>query len=149
VDEERRGLVVTALIRLAAGDDFRDRADAARALASFAEVVESREALVRLVLDVDDTFVTRAAAEALLRRQDSAGFAIVAEALASADDQHGIYIGEAVAAVFMVFASERDRAAEACEALSLHPNRRVREGAAELCETLARIDPLLQPRKPA
>jgi hypothetical protein len=76
-----------------------DRADAARALANFAEATESRESLLRLVLDGGDTFVTRATAEELLRRQDTAGFTIVAEALVSADLQHRTYIHDAVTAV--------------------------------------------------
>lgn len=93
--------------------------------------------LVRLVLDVDDTFVTRTTSEALLRRQDAAGFSIVAEALFSADFQHRTGIREAVTGVFMVFGAERDRAVEACDALSLDASRRVREGAVELHEVLS------------
>lgn len=118
-------------------------------MANFAESAESRQTLVRLVLDVNDTFVSRATAEALLRRQDAAGFAIVAAALFSADFQHRIYIGQAVTAVFMVFARERDRAVEACDALSLDTSTQVREGSVELREMLVRIDPLLYPQNPA
>ncbi len=149
MDERRRHLAAGALISLATSDDYRDRADAGRALASFAEGSEARASLVRLVLDPDDTFVTRETAEALLRRQDAAGFAIVAEALASADFQHGTYIHDAVRAVFMVFASERDRAIETCGVLELDANPRVRQGAAGLRATLADIDPVLYPQEPA
>jgi hypothetical protein len=137
------------VIGLAASDDYQDRADAGRALANFAEATESREPLLRLVVDVNDTFVTLATAEALLRRQDTAGFTIVAEALVSADIQHRTYIHDAVSAVFMVFASERDRAMEACDALSLDASALVRQGAAELREMLAQIHPVLYPQEPA
>ena len=71
-------------MELAASRDYRDRADAGRAMASFADVPEARGPLVRLVLDRDDTFVTRATAEALLRRRDSAGVAAVAGGSAGA-----------------------------------------------------------------
>jgi hypothetical protein len=149
VNQDRRRPVVTALIELAASDDYQDRADAGRALANFAKATESRESLLRLVLDVDNTFVTLATAEALLRRRDTAGLTIVAEALVSADFQHRTYIHDAVTAVFMVFASERDRAMEACDALSFEVSAQVRQGAAELREMLAQIRPVLYPQKPA
>jgi hypothetical protein len=145
VTQDWRRPVVTALIKLAASDDYRDRADAGRALASFAEAAESQECLLRLVLDVNDTFVTLATAEALLRRQDTAGFTIVAEALVSADFQHRTYIHDAITAVFMVFAAERDRAMKACDALSLDASAQVRQGAAELREILGQISPVLCP----
>jgi hypothetical protein len=149
VSQDRRRPVVTALIKLATSDDYQDRADAGRALANFADTAESRESLLRLVLDVHDMFVTLETAEALLRRQDSAGFAIVAEALVSADFQHHAYIHQAVMAVFMVFASERDRAMEACDALSRDASAQVRLGAVDLREMLAQISPVLCPEQPA
>ena len=149
MNEDRRRPAVTALINLAASDDYQDRADAGRALANFANAAESRESLVRLVLDLNDTFVTRVTAEALLRRQDAAGFTIVAEALVSADFQHRTYIHDAVQDAFMVFASERDRAMEACDALSLDASAHVRQGAAELRDMLAQIRPVLYPQDPA
>ncbi|TDU91337.1 hypothetical protein EV138_4942 [Kribbella voronezhensis] len=109
----------------------------------------AREVLLGLVLDAGDTFVTVATAEALLRRQDLAGFAIVAEVLGLADFQHRTYIDQAVTAVFLVFASERDRAMEACEALSLDGSAGVRQGAVVLREMLAQVGPLLFPQEPA
>jgi hypothetical protein len=71
-DEARRAAVI-ALIGLARSRDYRDRADAGRALASFAETPEAQGPLLELVLDAGDTFVTRVTAEALLRRQDTVG----------------------------------------------------------------------------
>jgi hypothetical protein len=149
VTQDRRASVKTALIELAASTDYQDRADAGRALASFAEATRSRETLVQLVLDINDTFVTQTTAEALLRRQDRAGLEIIAEALSSADFQHRTYIRQAAAAVFMVFAAEEDRALKACDALSLNASLQVRDGAVELREMLAQIDPLLHPLNPA
>jgi hypothetical protein len=49
----------------------------------------------------------------------------------------------------MVFASDRDHAMEACDALSLDGSADVRQGAAELREMLAGIDPVLYPQQPA
>ncbi|MFJ9779070.1 hypothetical protein ACIRSS_05775 [Amycolatopsis sp. NPDC101161] len=74
---------MAALIELAGSADYRDRADAGRGLAGFAEMPEARGPLLELVLDDRDTFVTRVTAEALLRRQDLAGLAVVASALAA------------------------------------------------------------------
>lgn len=149
MNQDWRRRVVTALVELATSDDYRDRADTGRALANFAEATESHEPLLRLVLDANDTFVTLATAEALLRRHDTAALTIVAEALASADFQHGTYIADAVTAVFMVFASERDRAVEACDALAVGVNATVRRGAVQLREMLERIHPVLYPEQPA
>ncbi|GIE92468.1 Resolvase, N terminal domain [Actinoplanes regularis] len=71
-DEARRAVVAT-LIGLAGSPNYRDRADAGRSLAIFAEVPEAGKALLNLVLDAGDTFVTRETATALLRRQDAVG----------------------------------------------------------------------------
>ncbi|MET9276138.1 hypothetical protein [Kribbella sp. NPDC003557] len=140
--------MVTALIELAASADYRDRADAGRALAVFAEAPEARDPLRRLVLDNGDTFVTLTTAEALLRRQDTAGFTIVAEALTSADPQQTTYIHDAATTVFQLFASDRDQALEACDALVHDTSPHVRQGAAELREMLTHIDPILHPHDP-
>ena len=117
-------------------------------MANFATAAESRETLLRLVRDVDDTFVTYATAEALLRRQDAAGLSIVAEALVLADSQHLDYIHDAVTAVFMVFASERDRAIEVCDVLLLDASAQVRQGASELRKMLAQVRPMVYPQEP-
>src|SRR5690349_16364572 len=85
MSDEARRAAVAALIELAGSANYRDRADAGRSLASFAEVPEAGRTLLGLVLDAGDTFVTRVTAEALLRRQDTVGLAVVAAALAEAD----------------------------------------------------------------
>jgi hypothetical protein len=128
-----------------ASSDHRERADAGRALACFAELPEARPTLLNLVLDTADTFVMRVTAEALLRRQDTVGLAVVASALATADDSHGDWIHTAVLDVFGIFAQERDDAARVCERLTRDPDERVRRGADRLARTLAAISPVLYP----
>jgi hypothetical protein len=81
-----RTAVVEHLNALARSDDFQDRAAAGRALAVFADVPAAQEPLLALVLDAHDTYVTRTAAEALLRRQDGVGYRLVSRAIARADD---------------------------------------------------------------
>ena len=142
-------MVVEALTELAASSTYQDRADAGRALAVFAEQTAAYDVLLRLVLDGDDTFVTLTTADALLRRQDTAGFTIVAEALASADTQQQTYIHDAVAAVFLLFSSDRDRALQTCDALTRETDDQVRRGAVALRGMLAQIQPVLHPQEPA
>lgn len=136
--------MVAALVRLAGSPDCRDRADAGRALANFAEMVDAAEPLLGLVLDADDTFVTRATTEALLRRKDPAGLALVASALAAADPDHADWIDTAVLDVFSLFAGDRDAAVRECEALGRHADERTRDGADQLIAMLAAIDPILR-----
>ena len=143
MDNKARRASVIALIDLAGGDDYRDRADAGRGLAAFAEMNEARETLVRLILDADDTFVTRVTTEALLRRKDLVGLTIVAAALAVADSNRGDWINIAVADVLAVFSRDRDDALRRCETLALDPDERVRRGADELVGMLIEIEPAL------
>ncbi|OZV84527.1 hypothetical protein CA850_01350 [Micromonospora echinospora] len=143
MDDEARRAAVAALKDLVRSRDYRDRADAGRALASFAERPEAAEALRELVLDVDDTFVTRATTEALLRRMDTVGLATVACALAQTDSNHGDWIHAAVIDVFGVFSRDRDAAMRDCAALTRDPDERVRRGADQLLAILAEIDPIL------
>ncbi|MEU0797308.1 hypothetical protein ABZ342_45215 [Amycolatopsis sp. NPDC005961] len=147
---EARRAVVEALIELAGSPDYRDRADAGRSLATFAEMHEARGALWELVLDDRDTFVTRVTAEALLRRHDSAGLSVVASALAAMGPGHHTpsqidWIHAAVRDVFMVFARDRDAAVRVCEVLARDPDAQVRAGADQLIAALAEIDPILDP----
>jgi hypothetical protein len=145
MSNETRLAAVAALIRLAGCADHRDRADAGRGLASFAEMSEARAPLLGLVLDADDTFVTRATAEALLRRQDSAGLAVIAGALAAADPNHVDWIGTAVRDVFGVFSSARDAAVRECEALARDADEQTRCGVDQLTAMLVGITPILHP----
>ncbi|WP_051772169.1 hypothetical protein [Saccharothrix sp. NRRL B-16314] len=143
MSDEARNAVVAALVDLAGSADYRDRADAGRCLASFAEMPAARGPLLALVLDAGDTFVTRATAEALLRRGDAVGLAAVASALAAADPNHADWVGTAVRDVFAVFSDERDAAVRECEVLTGHPDERTRRGAGLLTAVLTGIEPIL------
>jgi hypothetical protein len=142
---EARCAVVSTLIGLARSTDYHDRADAGRALASFAATPEAREPLLKLLLDADDTFVTQATAETLLRRHDAAGLAAVASALAKADFNHADWIHTAVIDVFGIFGSDRDAARRNCETLVRDHGGSLRQGAGQLREMLIEINPVLYP----
>ncbi|WP_232534035.1 hypothetical protein [Plantactinospora sp. KBS50] len=145
VDAEARRAVVVALLGLAGSGAYQDRADAGRALASFAEMPGSAQPLRRLLLDADDTFVTLVTADALLRRRDLVGLALVAGALADADDNRADWIFTAVQDVYMIYAGERDAAVRMCDALLEDPDPGIRQGAARLSGTLTTINPVLYP----
>jgi hypothetical protein len=145
MSNEARRAAVAAMIGLAGSPDYRDRADAGRSLASFAEMPEARRRLLDLVLDIGDTFVTRATTKALLRRQDALGLATVASALAVADPNHTDWIHAAVLDVFGIFSRDRDAAVRECEVLARDPDEQVRRGAGELVAMLAEINPILRP----
>ncbi|MEU3496708.1 hypothetical protein ABZ747_24865 [Kitasatospora cineracea] len=145
MDRELRHAAVVALGELGRSHDYRDRADAGHGLAGFAEMQEARGPLLELVLDPGDTFVTRVTAEALLRRKDRAGLAMVASALAVADPNHEDWIHTAVVDVFGIFSRERDNAIGLCKELAQDADDRVARGARQLHELLAEIDPVLHP----
>ncbi|OJF12956.1 hypothetical protein [Couchioplanes caeruleus] len=147
MSNEARRAAVAALIRLAGSSDYRDRADAGRGLASLAETPETQAALLDLLLDTEDTFVTRVTAEALLRRQDRAGLAVVAAALGAADLNHADWMHTAVMDVFGVLASDRDAAVRECEALTKDTDDRIRHGAHQLIDMLAELNPILSHRE--
>ncbi|MEU3563687.1 hypothetical protein [Kitasatospora sp. NPDC006786] len=143
--DRRRHAAVMALGALGRSHDYRDRADAGHGLAGFAEMREALGPLIELVLDPGDTFVTRVTAEALFRRKDRVGLAIVASALAAADSNHSDWIHTAIVDVFGIFSDDRDKALELCEELSRDIDDRVALGACRLHEMLAGIDPVLRP----
>lgn len=101
--------------------------------------------LLELMLDPGDTFVTRVTAEAVLRRKDRVGLAIVASALAVADENHSDWIHTAVDDAFSIFADDRDNAIQLCEELARDTDDRVALGARQLHEFLAEINPVLRP----
>lgn len=145
VDSDLRRAVVVTLGELGRSDDWRDRADAGHSLAAFAEMPEAVAPLLDLVLDRSDTFVTRRTSEGLLRRKDRVGLAIVASALAVANDNHADYIHTAIVDVFSIFSGDLDEALRLCEEMSGDTDDRVARGARRLHETLAEIDPVLRP----
>ncbi|WP_254552241.1 hypothetical protein [Kitasatospora sp. MMS16-BH015] len=140
----RRASIV-ALSELGRSDDYRDRADAGRGLAGFAELDESVGILLDLMLDAGDTFVTLVTVESVLRRKDRIGLAIVASALAVADADHAEWIYTAIVNVFGVFSSDRDEAMQICEGLTRDSDENVSLGARGLIGLLADIDPVLRP----
>lgn len=145
MSDDLRTTAVVALTELARSSDVRDRADAGHGLAAFAEMTDARATLTSLVLDADDTFVTAATAEALLRRKDADGLSIVAAAFAVADATQSEWIGTALQDVCGVFADERDAAVRICTTLTRDPDPRIRSGATDLIIELNRIEPILHP----
>ncbi|MEU6192011.1 hypothetical protein [Nocardia sp. NPDC047038] len=148
MNNQARRDVVAALTELAASPHYRDRADAGRGLAGFAEMTEAQDPLLELLLDSDDTFVTLVTAEALLRRQDPAGLTLVVSALAiiAPDHPNDIdWIYTAVLEVFKVYSDERDAAVRACQALTQDPDEHVRSAAVHLIARLVAINPILGP----
>lgn len=145
MDGALRNAAVAGLVDLGRSHDYRDRSDAGRALASFAEMPEAASVLLELVLDPGDTFVTRSTAVAVLRRKDPAGLRIVAEALPAADDSHEDWIHTAVADVFGVFADDRDEAVRVCEELVRDSREQVSTGARKLLDMLSDVTPSFYP----
>lgn len=145
MDDDLRTASVTALSTLGRSRDYRDRADAGSGLAAFAEIQSAVGPLLELVLDPDDTFVTRTTAQALLSRKDRAGVAIVAFALAFADANHADWIHTAIVDVFSISASDRDDAAQLAEDLVKDSDSRVSQGARQLLDTLTELNPVLRP----
>ncbi|MGY3201925.1 HEAT repeat domain-containing protein [Streptomyces sp. TE5632] len=82
--EKMSGLA--AALAEASSPSWSQRARAGRELASFADVPEAAEALVGLLLDVEDTAVTRQTAEALARVGTVDAVKLIALATAEADD---------------------------------------------------------------
>ncbi|MEU4120314.1 hypothetical protein AB0F71_38165 [Kitasatospora sp. NPDC028055] len=144
MDQQLRRAAVTALGALAHSPDFRDRAAAGHGLAAFADLPEARGPLLALVLDPDDTYVTRVTARALLRRKDRAGLTAVATALADADPNHEDWIHSAVVDALGIFASDREEALLLCHDLSRGPDPRLADGARRLHAMLTELDPALR-----
>ncbi|MFJ5925521.1 hypothetical protein ACIQF6_23225 [Kitasatospora sp. NPDC092948] len=144
-DGDRRHAAFVALRELGRSLDHRDRADAGRGLAAFADLREALGPLLELVLDPGDTFVTRVTTEAVLRRMDRAGLTVVASAMAVADANHSDWIHTAVVDVFSIFSEDRDRARQLCEEMLRDADDRVALGARRLHDILAEIDPVLRP----
>ncbi|WP_244205206.1 hypothetical protein [Streptomyces bobili] len=145
MDRDRRHAAVLVLRELGRSHDYRDRADAGHGLAGFAEMQEALGPLLELVLDAGDTFVTRVTAEAVLRRKDRIGLAVVASALAVADSNHSDWIHTALHDVFSIFSEDRDNAMQLCEEMLRDTDDRVALGARQMHEALAELDPVLRP----
>ncbi|OKJ01548.1 hypothetical protein AMK18_08850 [Streptomyces sp. CB01249] len=110
----------------ASSPSWERRAGAGWDLAAFAEVPEAAEVLVRLLLDAEDTAVTRRTAEALARVGSVAAVRVLARAVAGADDGQADWLETGV------LDAEVPDLAAACAALAWDRDEEVRRGAAEL-----------------
>ena len=144
-DSDRRHAAFVALRELGRSLDYRDRADAGRGLAAFADMQEALGPLLELVLDSGDTFVTRVTTEAVLRRIDRAGLTVVASAMAVANANHSDWIHTAIVDVFSIFSEDRDKAMQLCEEMLRDTDDPVALGARQLHDILAEIAPILRP----
>lgn len=120
-----------AALAEASSPSWTQRVRAGRDLASFADVSEAAEALVGLLLDVEDTAVTRQTAEALARVGTVAAVRLIALAVAEADDHQADWLQTGVQDAFVGADGVPDVAA-ACGRLARDPEEAVRRGAADI-----------------
>lgn len=120
-----------AALAEASSPSWTQRVRAGRDLAAFADVSEAAEALVRLLLDVEDTAVTRQTAEALTRVGTVAATRLVALAVAEADDNQADWLQTGVHDALVGPGGVPDVAA-ACGRLGRDPEEAVRRGAADI-----------------
>lgn len=120
-----------AALAQASSPSWTQRARAGRGLASFADVSEAAEALVELLLDVEDTAVTRQTAGALTRVGSLPAMRLIAIALAQADDHRADWLQTGVHDALVGPSGTPDVAA-VCERLAQDPEEAVRRGAADL-----------------
>ncbi|MFE9174525.1 hypothetical protein ACFYNZ_34690 [Streptomyces kebangsaanensis] len=110
---------------------WAQRVRAGRDLASFADVPEAAEALVGLLLDAEDTAVTRQTAEALARVGTVAAVRLIALAVAEADDSQADWLRTGVHDALVGPEGVPDVAA-VCGQLARDPEEAVRRGAEEI-----------------
>ncbi|MCX4869730.1 HEAT repeat domain-containing protein [Streptomyces sp. NBC_01369] len=115
----------------ASSPSWTQRARAGHDLASFADVPEAVEALVGLLLDVEDTAVTRQTAEGLARMGTAAAVRLIALAVVEADGNQADWLQTGVHDALMGPDGVPDVAA-ACGKLARDQEEAVRRGAAEL-----------------
>ncbi|MEU8972818.1 hypothetical protein AB0D11_26700 [Streptomyces monashensis] len=107
------------------------RVRAGRDLAFFADVPEAAETLVGLLLDAEDTAVTRQTAEALARVGTVAAVRLIALAVAEADDTQADWLHTGVHDALLASGGAPEVAA-ACGQLARDPEEAVRRGAADV-----------------
>lgn len=110
---------------------WKQRVRAGRDLACFADVPEAAEVLVGLLLDAEDTAVTRRTAEALARVGTVAAVKLIALAIAEANDNQADWLQIGVHDALAGLDGVPDLVA-ACQKLARHPEEAVRRGVAEL-----------------
>lgn len=117
----------------ASSPSWSQRVHAGRDLASFADVPEAAEALVGLLLDVEDTAVTRQTAKALVRVGTVAAVKLIALAVAEADEHQADWLQTGVHDALVGPDGVLD-VAVMCGQLARYPEEAVRRGAAEVSE---------------
>ncbi|WP_107089014.1 HEAT repeat domain-containing protein [Streptomyces sp. NRRL B-3648] len=120
-----------AALAEASSPSWTQRVRAGRDLASFADVPEAAEALVGLLLDVEDTAVTRQTAQALARVGTPAAVRLIALAVAEADDNQADWLRTGVHDA-LVGPDGLPGVAGACGKLARDPEEAVRRGAAHV-----------------
>jgi hypothetical protein len=120
-----------AALAEASSPSWTQRVRAGRDLASFTDVPEAAEALVGLLLDVEDTAVTRQTAEALARVGTVGAIRLIAFAVAEADDNQADWLQTGIYDALAGPDGVPDVAA-ACGKLALDPEEAVRRGAADI-----------------
>ncbi|MFE1823260.1 hypothetical protein ACFRMO_02890 [Streptomyces anulatus] len=120
-----------AALAEASSPSWTQRVRAGRDLASFADVPEAAEMLVGLLLDVEDTAVTRQTAEVLARVGTVAAIRLIALAFAEADDNQADWLQTGVHDALVEPVGALDVAA-ACGKLARDPDEAVRRGAADI-----------------
>lgn len=115
----------------AASPSWTQRARAGCDLASFAGVPALAEVLVGLLLDAENTAVTRQTAEALARTGTPAAVRLIALAVVEADDNQADWLQTGVHDARVGPEGVPDIAA-ACGKLARDPDEAVRRGAAEI-----------------
>ncbi|MFF0190338.1 hypothetical protein [Streptomyces sp. NPDC005244] len=120
-----------AALAEASSPSWPQRVRAGRDLASFADVPEAAEALVKLLLDVGDTAVIRQTAEALVRVGTVAAVRLIALAVAEADDQQADWLQTGVHDA-LVGPDGVLGVAAICGQLARDPEEAVRRSAAQV-----------------
>ncbi|MCW1100264.1 HEAT repeat domain-containing protein [Streptomyces sp. RS2] len=120
-----------AALAEASSPSWSQRVRAGRDLASFADFPEAADALVGLLLDAEDTAVTRQAAKALARVGKVAGVRLIALAVAEADDHQADWLQTGLHDALSGPDSVLDIAA-ICGQLARDQDEAVRQGAAEV-----------------
>ncbi|WP_252541363.1 hypothetical protein [Streptomyces sp. RO-S4] len=120
-----------AALAAASSSSWTQRVRAGRDLACFAHVPEAAEVLVGLLLDVEDTAVTRRTAEALARTGTAAAVRLIAVAVVEADGNQADWLQTGVHDALVGRDGGRAVAA-ACRRLAQGQEEAVRRGAAEI-----------------
>lgn len=120
-----------AALAEASSPSWTQRARAGRDLAFFSDVPEAAEALVGLLLDVEDTAVVRQTAEALARVGTVAAVRLIALAVTEADDNQADWLQAGVHDA-VVGSDGVPGVAAACAKLARDQEGAVRRAAADI-----------------